>query len=62
MALHTSVFGENFDSVGMMDQMLEQSGVNQNFIEYVNSLYLNLRESLITENWHKSFSSRVCRT
>ena len=31
------------DSVGMTDQMLEQSGVNQNFIEHVNSFILALK-------------------
>ena len=42
-ALHTSIFGEFFDSVGMTNQMLEQSGVNQNFIEHVNSFILALK-------------------
>ena len=42
-ALHTSIFGEFFDSVGMTNQMLEQSGVNPNFIEHVNSFILALK-------------------
>lgn len=42
-ALHTSEYDEFYDSIGMTNQMLERSGVNQNFIEHVNSFVLDLK-------------------
>ena len=42
-ALHTSDFGEFRDSVEQTDHMLEKSGMNQQFIEHVNSFILDLK-------------------
>lgn len=42
-ALHTSDFDEFRDSVERTDQMLEKLGVNQEFIEHVNSFILDLK-------------------
>ena len=43
-AMHTSAKGEFVDSFSMTNQMLEQSGVNKEFIEHINSFILDLKK------------------